>query len=46
LDRYPNQLSQAVMGLIVLIRKYNPELAWADPCDNTAVERNGESVRF
>ena len=28
LDRYPDQLSETVMGLIVLIRRYNPELAW------------------
>jgi hypothetical protein len=46
LDRYPDQLSQAVTALIVLIRKYNPELAWTYPPKNVRDERDGESVRF
>jgi hypothetical protein len=51
LDRYPDQLSGAVMGLLVLIRRYNPELAWTypfSPCDNTptAEERTCESDHF
>jgi len=49
LDRYPDQLSEAVMGLVALIRQYNPELAWTCPflpSDNPPVRRTGESVRF
>jgi hypothetical protein len=46
LDRYPDQLPEAVVGLILLIRQYNPELAWTYPGDDTPVERTGEAVRF
>ena len=50
LDRYPDQLPEAVVGLIVLIRQYNPEVAWDYPFTSddkyTAVERTGEPVCF
>jgi hypothetical protein len=46
LDRHRDQLPEAVMGLIVLIRQYNPELVWAYPDGKTPVKRMGEPVPF
>jgi hypothetical protein len=51
LDRYPDQLSEAASRLLILIRQYNPELAWTycnpfSPGENTPEKRTGEPVRF
>ena len=44
LDRYPDQLPEAVRKLANLVRRYNPELAWRRwPSDaGRLVERMGE----
>jgi hypothetical protein len=46
LDRYPERLSIAVKDLLVLVRRYNPELVWSYRRYDTPAQRMGESVRF
>jgi hypothetical protein len=43
LDRYPATLTDAVSKLLILVRRYNPELAWRPHLvTGDLVERMGE----